>query len=950
MRTVGAAAPGAALSADGAPWQACAFPGTWRRSQQIALDADERGREAGRATLHLVLPPGSGKTAVGLEVARRRARRTLVLVPNGAVQAQWLAQWAAFALPGADAHPVPAAAELAGPPAALTVVPYAELAVRHPPADQDEPGPPAGQGDLLVQLDPAVRDLLERAGRSEPWLLVLDECAPSELRGAVASAVREALGRGTEVVGLGSTLPQDLPPGRRELAAALLGEVDVHVPVPVAVRDGDVAAYQELVLHCAPTPAEQDRVDAESEQLSALTSSLLAGRGSRPLLDWLARRLAVRPHEPWTAVERAEPELARAGLRLVATGTLPLPPGAWLREEHRAPLDADDWGAVLEQYAADALAPSREPEDAALLDDVLAALPHLGRGPDGRRTVAPVDRLCAGSLAKVEAAQRVLLAEHAVLGEDLRALLLCDTEDSPPSRGATRATLSALFAVDLLAAGPAGGLRPVLVTGRRVAAAPDVAQELRRWCGPQGAPGLRSVPLSGTGLYQLASDRPGWTARTWTPLVTAFLAAGHTSLLVGTPALLGEGWDCPPLQVVVDLGTGSAAAAARARGRGLRRDPARPDDVTDVWGVVCVADGSPSGGRDHARAVQRHATCFAPDPAGELVAGLGHADPALRPWTPLPATGRAAADDRALARPGRRERARQAWQVGRQPPGAEVVSLRVRTERDLGLAGRVVPPAALRVRGLLAGGPEPLPSPVRAPEADDGEARLWPAPAASAAVVGSAVAAVDPLVGLSAGALAAGATGAVLGGVRSRRQARALHAEQQGGAAGTTALRQLAATVADALHAVGDAPRGADGVDLQAGEDGEVRCELQGVPAGASAAWADALEELLLPLAEPRWVVARPVVPRPADTADARRLSRARALRRPVDALLAWHAVPQALADGPERVEAFATAWRRHVGPARLVRCREEEGRALLDLLRGADPFGVSVRRVRVWR
>ncbi|MGV7292103.1 hypothetical protein PJJ27_29160, partial [Mycobacterium kansasii] len=35
----------------------------------------------------------AGKTMIGLEAARRVGRRTLVLVPNTAVQAQWAAAW-----------------------------------------------------------------------------------------------------------------------------------------------------------------------------------------------------------------------------------------------------------------------------------------------------------------------------------------------------------------------------------------------------------------------------------------------------------------------------------------------------------------------------------------------------------------------------------------------------------------------------------------------------------------------------------------------------------------------------------------------------------------------------------------------------------------------------------------------------------------------------------------
>src|SRR5690242_18127098 len=67
-----------------------------RTYQRLALEAFECGRAAGAARTYLVLPPGAGKTVLGLEIARRVGRQTLILCPNTAVQAQWLRQWEDF--------------------------------------------------------------------------------------------------------------------------------------------------------------------------------------------------------------------------------------------------------------------------------------------------------------------------------------------------------------------------------------------------------------------------------------------------------------------------------------------------------------------------------------------------------------------------------------------------------------------------------------------------------------------------------------------------------------------------------------------------------------------------------------------------------------------------------------------------------------------------------------
>jgi hypothetical protein len=67
-----------------------AFRGQWRRYQELALEAFQHDLDHGRWRTNIVAPPGSGKTLLGVEITRRLAAPALVLVPNTAVQAQWL--------------------------------------------------------------------------------------------------------------------------------------------------------------------------------------------------------------------------------------------------------------------------------------------------------------------------------------------------------------------------------------------------------------------------------------------------------------------------------------------------------------------------------------------------------------------------------------------------------------------------------------------------------------------------------------------------------------------------------------------------------------------------------------------------------------------------------------------------------------------------------------------
>lgn len=70
------------------PFSAVRFRGTWRPYQARVLAALDAHLTDDR--VHLVAPPGSGKTLLGLETVIRMERPALVLAPTLALRDQWL--------------------------------------------------------------------------------------------------------------------------------------------------------------------------------------------------------------------------------------------------------------------------------------------------------------------------------------------------------------------------------------------------------------------------------------------------------------------------------------------------------------------------------------------------------------------------------------------------------------------------------------------------------------------------------------------------------------------------------------------------------------------------------------------------------------------------------------------------------------------------------------------
>ena len=958
----------------------------------MALQAfdDALARDDRRA--YLVLPPGAGKTRVGLEAAARTRRRTLVLTPNTAVQQQWLDQHHQYIDP-AGADPASTTGDLT---ATVTVLTYQRLTVwdrtsNEPDTDRDtEPGRDteipalararraaardlARPGDLLELLHPNARDLLARAADLGPWTLVLDECHHLiETWGALALAFTCALGDDVVVIGLTATPPVELTAPQRRVHKALFGTADFAVATPAVVKEGDLAPYAELLYLSCPTPEEDTWIISERTRFAQLQLELVdTTAGSLPFPEWLRRRSSSSHGEggaalSWREQETANPRLALATLRFANTGLVPVPDGARLREEHRVAPDADDWAELLAAYSTEVLSVSGDPRDTELLAAVRQVLPGLGftLTRNGlRNTTSPVDRVCALSSSKAAAAAHIIDVEHQALGEDLRALVLCDFEQlTAETRSslhvAARADGSARLVLTTLAHSHPQ-LRPVLVTGRAITCHRDSADHVRAAVQQHCGLSLQAVPAeTGSNLVHLVGDDHSWTPRTWTAALTRAYVTGAVRILVGTRALLGEGWDCPPVNVVIDLTSAATpVAVAQLRGRSLRLDPARPTKVASNWTVACIAEDHPRGDADYLRAARKHTWHLAPDSSGEISTGIGHCDPRLSPFTAPDADLREAVTAACLERATSRDQTRASWALGGDYAAQTTATLRLRLA-PLGWVGPVTRHTARPTVALGAGDVVTEPrAAVLLASTQRGLAGLPPAAraaAAAATAVGGTVLLTPTTGTTTAAALTSGGIATCLVAVAAATATAVRLGQQHSALEGiadspTATLAEIAKVLADALHQTDGVSVGAHGVRVLAGEDGWLRCEMRGVPQLESELFATSLDELLAPLTEPRYLLSRLVVTIPTDTSARWRLAARRAAGLHVDAAVTWHAVPTWLARNRQRAQVLHQLWTQTIGPSELLRATTPEGAAVLELLRGADPFAVTSQMRTTW-
>lgn len=904
---------------------------TLRRHQLDALDGVGKVLARGGQRAWVVLPPGAGKTVVGLEAARRLGRPIVAFAPNTAIQGQWLAEWARFT------PDPPAGSADRSLDAAVTALTYQSLATFDPDAEIDPDG--HDRGVHIQRLRSSGRELVAALGR-RPVTLVLDECHHLlDVWGELLAEVLERLPDAT-VIGLTATPPSALTRDERALVDRLFGRMVTGPSIPAMVREGELVPFAELAWFTTPTDREHAWLAAQAERFADLTADLIdPGFATVGFLPWLDRYAVRREHlagegaaVPWHRFARENPEVADAALRFHHAGMLELPDGARLHEQHRHPPSADDWMRLLHVYAHRFLARSDDPRDAHAHDAIRAALPGIGyrltrHGVRSGRS--PVDRVIARSAGKIDAAGRILTAEHEALGDRLRAVVICDHEQA-------RATLpsglvgvldadagSARLALSHLAELP--GLRPLLVTGRTVAADADVARAFLEYVA-QTAPDLRldPIPPEAAGVVQITG---GWTSRRWVPLVTGFFAAGGSLTLIGTRAILGEGWDCAAVNTLVDLTEATTGTSVvQLRGRALRLDPSLPGKVAHTWSVVCVADDHPKGAADFERFVRKHHGYYGVTEQGNVMAGVTHVDPALSAYAAPPAAEFAHFNERMLLRCGARDKVRELWRVGEPYADRPVHVVRLVGRAPVRERTAPRPPAAVPTRLGLS-------TDTRTP---------WP--------IAALVMSIAAIAFLAAGAGAASTVSVIAAllctGMYTRRTYRRGRLLRDV-ALSTPDVPAIAYATADALHAAGQIDRGAHAVMITPDETGCWQFRLTGADPAVSQRYATALDEVLSPPADPRYLIGRYVLPDPGSTLLTGWRPPARWARPHA---VAHHAVPAALAEHRRHADLFAKAWRRWVSDCpQPVYTRSPEGALLLASRRGLSPLDAQTALRLTW-
>lgn len=514
--------------------------------------------------LHLVASPGGGKRELGLEMIRRLDAPALVLSQTTAGCERWKACFCEEFLPE-DEDRKKWVSRDAQTPAPIICITYQSL-----------------YSSMNIG-----RPFLKWMRNAGVKTLCLDE--PHHLRNEWWKMLEKLVSQMPElvIVTLTETPPYDTSAVEWERYRVMCGEIDRELGIPELAQEKCLCPHQDYLYLCLPDEKET----AQLRELREPGEEAYARLMEDP--EFLA---AVKTHLGLAVPEAYESfflENPDYGLSLLCylkakKETIPAeflgeaPPDVLpsMTVERMETLLTGFFGYDRDSYEGAGAYQER-------LEEELKEKKAVFRGKINLTRTADVRRVLNFGRRKLDALETIVRSELDSLGDDLHMMILTDhiKKEQMIHIGDPEKELKDVGSVPVFEA-----LRRAQIEGLYMMVMTNTLMMIPGYLVPwfEEHTKLKWVSVKDTEYYRLqfAADSQTEAVR-W---MTMMFREGYANVLIGTPALFEDGWDCSCVNsLVLATKVGTYTVTNQMRGLAIRQDPEHPEKVTNIWHVA-VAD------------------------------------------------------------------------------------------------------------------------------------------------------------------------------------------------------------------------------------------------------------------------------------------------------------------------------------------------------------------------
>ncbi|MBQ8668567.1 DEAD/DEAH box helicase family protein [bacterium] len=572
------------------------FKGKWRSYQKRILDSldfhlmDEK--------LHIVAAPGAGKTTLGIEVISRINRPTMVLCPTNTIKNQWKERICSSFLLEKDYNLVSLDIR---EPKFITITTYqALLAAFCGSVDIEEAETVEFDSeDDIEESDSISNSKRFSQSKADQIIGVLREANISLLCFDEAHHLRKEWWKALnylvenlkpkQTVSLTATPPYDVEYSEWDRYEALCGPIDEAISIPELVKNGDLCPHQDYIYLSNLRDDEKLLIKKVYSNINELMKKIL---NDKELLLYLSKMEFLTPTDFEVEVIFKNPDLFVSIASLLSKAGYKIPKeflklfGAKQAELPRFDLTRAKFFLNGFLVTNKDYFPGLETK----IEEYYNYAKRLGLVQNKRIVLdesSKIQRQIANSLGKLDSISEILELEYQAMNKNLRMVILADYIKASDTENKC---LGVVPIWRTLKDKYKKRLNIGVLCGSLILLPSDIIDDFNLLLTRKNI-SLENISVSVSqedkDFYKIVPK--GSVKNRIVALVTELFCGGHIHVLVGTQALLGEGWDAPCINSLILSSTVSSYMLSnQMRGRAIRIDKNNPNKISNIWHLASV--------------------------------------------------------------------------------------------------------------------------------------------------------------------------------------------------------------------------------------------------------------------------------------------------------------------------------------------------------------------------
>lgn len=570
------------------------FKYSWRPYQERVLKESDKFLKDGK--INIVAAPGSGKTILGLELARRLANPVIIFAPTVTIKKQWITKF------------LSSFTNLTDTPDWIStniydlkyfnVVTYQALHYAYKrkqiKENIDDTDDVVDKEDNSVSVEEIKSyDIVKELKSKKITTLVLDEA--HHLKSEWWKSLNEVVTALSDVkiVALTATPPYDVEPNIWANYVSLCGEIDAEISVPELVKAKNLCPHQDYLYFNYPTLEEIENIKKYDIKLNQIINEM---KNDSNFVDAIYNHKFIQVPNQYEEQILDNPEYYSSMLIFLnyANKDIGKSNVSILGHNRKIPTFDLSWFEILLKNVFIVDRKNYENYEE-ILSEYEKRLNQIGAIE--KKNVSLIDnktiqKYFLNSLGKLNSISEIIDIEQNNLGNEMRMVILTDyIRKEYATTEEIQIDKIGVLPIFKMITSKRPNLNMAVLTGSLFVIPKSKAENLYGLCYSRGinADKLKFKTFVMNENY-VEVDMPETIKNDVMNCISKLFEVGELNLIVGTKSLLGEGWDEPSINsLILATFVGSYMLSNQMRGRAIRVN-SNPNKTANIWHLVCVCD------------------------------------------------------------------------------------------------------------------------------------------------------------------------------------------------------------------------------------------------------------------------------------------------------------------------------------------------------------------------